>query len=438
MKQLLCSVIFALPLYLMAQIDYSNKGIQWTKGLNWDQLKSKAKKENKLIFIDCYTTWCVPCKRMDFEVYNSAKIAEYVNKKFISIRMQMDSAKNDEEYVKAMYNQASEFKKIYKINSYPTFLFFSSDGAIVDRGMGFKNAICFLDLERMASSSEQQFYTSVNKYYSGQINYSSIPALIQKAQALGEVITANNLAKDYLQNYLYLLQDDSLLLKKNIQFIGSYLQTSREKGFLLFYENGHKIDSIVRYKGYSQLVVDNIIRRETIDSYLWSDNKFTPKTSTPPWNKIYKKVSKKYGPNNAERLVINSKVIFYSVTKDWHQFAESLVQKNDKFGLDTVGINKFLLNNMIWDVIFLHSNDKRIINKGISYMETLLKLDPNSQIWLDTYANLLYKSGQISSALEWESRALRIEEEKAAKGNRPIDPSYEQILQKMKKGIPTW
>ena len=30
--------------------------------LTFDEALSKAKAENKLVFMDCYTTWCAPCK----------------------------------------------------------------------------------------------------------------------------------------------------------------------------------------------------------------------------------------------------------------------------------------------------------------------------------------------------------------------------------------
>jgi len=36
-------------------------GIQFFKG-TFQQALAKAKKENKMIMMDCYTTWCGPCK----------------------------------------------------------------------------------------------------------------------------------------------------------------------------------------------------------------------------------------------------------------------------------------------------------------------------------------------------------------------------------------
>ncbi len=40
----------------------SSKVIHFENGLSWEQIKEKAKAEHKYIFVDCYATWCGPCK----------------------------------------------------------------------------------------------------------------------------------------------------------------------------------------------------------------------------------------------------------------------------------------------------------------------------------------------------------------------------------------
>jgi thiol:disulfide interchange protein len=45
------------------------QGLKFETGLNWEQVKQKAKAENKLIFLDVMATWCGPCKYMDANVY---------------------------------------------------------------------------------------------------------------------------------------------------------------------------------------------------------------------------------------------------------------------------------------------------------------------------------------------------------------------------------
>src|SRR5688500_9355246 len=99
MKKLLL-IIFLLPLLTIAQ----EKGIQWTTGLSWNQIKAKAKKENKFIFLDCYATWCGPCKEMDKKIYVNDSVGDYFNQHFVSVKVQMDKTKNDDESVKKWYD----------------------------------------------------------------------------------------------------------------------------------------------------------------------------------------------------------------------------------------------------------------------------------------------------------------------------------------------
>ncbi len=49
---------------------------------SWEQVKAKAKQENKHIFLDFYATWCGMCKHMDANVYTDKEIGEFFNRQF--------------------------------------------------------------------------------------------------------------------------------------------------------------------------------------------------------------------------------------------------------------------------------------------------------------------------------------------------------------------
>src|SRR5687768_17445714 len=87
-----------------AEVD--EKGIKFEQGLSWDQIKAKAKAQNKYIFIDSYATWCGPCKAMDQDVYPSEKVGNFFNDKFVSVKVQFDKMEQDTEQVKKWYADA--------------------------------------------------------------------------------------------------------------------------------------------------------------------------------------------------------------------------------------------------------------------------------------------------------------------------------------------
>ena len=78
-----CFFLFALiPAITIAQ--YS--GIVFYNGTLADAT-SEAKKDNKMIFVDCYAEWCYPCKWMADNVFTDTVVASFYNKNFVSIKL---------------------------------------------------------------------------------------------------------------------------------------------------------------------------------------------------------------------------------------------------------------------------------------------------------------------------------------------------------------
>ena len=49
-------------------------GIKFSKDSLLSDALSQAKKEGKLVFIDCYTTWCGPCKHLAKEIFPQREV----------------------------------------------------------------------------------------------------------------------------------------------------------------------------------------------------------------------------------------------------------------------------------------------------------------------------------------------------------------------------
>ena len=114
-------MLLLFPAGLLAQ----DKGVHFEHGLTWAQIQSKAKTENKYIFIDCFTSWCGPCKMMAQIVFPQEVAGDFFNKNFISVKMQMDKTAADDPNIKLLYDDAAEIEKDYHVVAYPTFLFCS-------------------------------------------------------------------------------------------------------------------------------------------------------------------------------------------------------------------------------------------------------------------------------------------------------------------------
>ena len=95
--------------------------------LTLDEALAKAKAENKLVFMDCYTSWCGPCKWMATEIFPQKEAGDYFNPKFISVKYDMEKG------------EGLKLKDKYKPSGYPTFFIIRPDGSIQHKMCGGRN-----------------------------------------------------------------------------------------------------------------------------------------------------------------------------------------------------------------------------------------------------------------------------------------------------------
>ncbi|GAB4311720.1 MAG: hypothetical protein Kow00127_01820 [Bacteroidales bacterium] len=68
------------------------QGIEFFEG-TWDEALAKADKENKLIFLDVYASWCGPCKVLKAKTFPDPAAGKFFNEHFINVSL--DGEKGD-------------------------------------------------------------------------------------------------------------------------------------------------------------------------------------------------------------------------------------------------------------------------------------------------------------------------------------------------------
>jgi tetratricopeptide (TPR) repeat protein len=380
---------------------------------------------------------------MDVDVYLSEKVGDYMNKKFISVKVQMDSSKYDNEQVQKWYVDAKAFQLEYKITELPSFLFFSSDGELVHKAIGYKSIGSFITLASNANNPDKQYYTLLKNYKQGMGSSDKLIYLATNASKLGDRDLANEIIKHYFDKILPQLDDQQLLVKENIDFLTRFpiLISTNSRFFNLCYKYPDKIDSIVGRQGVSKIFTYSVISNQEIWSKLFINNK--PITNKPDWSNIYSNVSKKYNTQYATLLTNNAKLKFYRLIKDWRLF---IVEKNKmlkefppKPGGGLEG-DAWSLNVDAWD-IFLTCDDKEVLRNALKWSELSIQLDSTNIQFYDTKANLLYKLGRVDEAIAWENKAIKMDNDNAkinGSNKGAFFDEYIQVVDKMRKGIPTW
>lgn len=82
-----------------------------------EEALKKAKAEGKYVLIDFHTTTCVPCKKMEKEVFPTPECGEYINTHFVPI---MIDGEDD--------GVGTEMAKEYQVFIFPTYMILSPDG----------------------------------------------------------------------------------------------------------------------------------------------------------------------------------------------------------------------------------------------------------------------------------------------------------------------
>lgn len=400
---------FLAPMMAFAQ----EKGIHFEHGSTWAEVKAKAKAENKYIFMDCFTTWCGPCKMMSAQIFPQEKVGNFMNDKYVSVKVQMDQTAKDNEEVKQWYTDAQQIEKDYSIRAYPTFLVFAPDGHIVDRQVGGSEADQFISRFTASLDPAQQYYTQLDKYTQGQKDTAFLRKLAYLAQDKYDMDNAGKIAKEYLS------QQKDLYTPVNLEFLGKFTQSSKDPGFDVFLHHADKVNKALG-KDVAENKVMEIAAREDVYPQLMKKDK-----SAPDWESVEKSVKAKY-PSIAEELILKTKIQYYSYVKDANNAVANIVAYMKKYGhkADPQSLNEFA-----WTV-FEKCNDMQCIEQALEWSKRSFK-DKEIPAFMDTYANLLYKAGKKSEALAWEEKAMN----KAGNEERK---NYETTLEKMKKGEKYW
>ncbi len=408
------------------------QGINFRQNLSWAQVLQQAQKEHKYIFVDCYASWCGPCKQMDANVYPVDSVGNFVNAHFIPVKYQLDTSKLDQKSIKTRYADAHSIKKNYQIIAYPTFLFFSPEGKLVHLGVGFLDSRGFNALARKSLDPKKQYYTLLAAFHEGKLAIADMPELAYDAVDLNEKKIAGPVAKVYI-DHLMTLDEDEVYTRYNLAIIGSFTISSKDRGFNIFANHGDRVDSILRNKGFSQNLVFGIIEREDINPYLYKDGKLS--AETPNWAKLQNAVGNKYSADYAERAVLWAKIKWLEQKKDWPDYCKYVILKVEKYGpyckyfpYAPMAYNT-RLNFSAWE-LFAHSKDTLELEKALAWSKKTIDSSPKPDgPFLDTYANILYKLGRKDEALPLEEKAVALQ---------PDAKDVKESFDKMRKGLPTW
>ena len=195
--------------------DTTAVGIRFFTG-SWSQPLAEAKKQNKPVFVDVFTTWCGPCKLMAKQAFPDKAVGTLFNASFISY--QVDAEKGE----------GLDVAKKYAVTAYPTSLFVSADGNLIQRTVGYGGIKELIDeASKAVDAAKDTKPMSVwdKEFADGKRDVTFLNKYLQKRAALG---TPN---AEALETYLSLISEANWTAAEHLSVIGGNLTTSHSKAY---------------------------------------------------------------------------------------------------------------------------------------------------------------------------------------------------------------
>ena len=172
------------------------EGIQFSR-LPFAEALKKAGQEKKLIFIDCYTTWCGPCKMMSEQVFTLKHIGDFFNEHFVNLKVDMEKG------------EGPDLQKRYAVNAFPTMMLLDAEGRVVYKMVGASDPRGFMEKIRRGVLPEACYYQLKEKYDSGDRSADMMPEYLLTMGDAGELKNQN----EEIRNYLNLLKGKDIFTK---------------------------------------------------------------------------------------------------------------------------------------------------------------------------------------------------------------------------------
>jgi len=379
MKKLLY-LPFLIPVILFGQASEMNKGMHFESAA-FSELLEKAKKENKIILVDAYTTWCGPCKWMAKNIFTNDTVASYYNANYINAKIDMEKG------------EGIDIRKKYEVMCYPTFLFINKDGQLLHRKSGALDVKEFVELGSNAADPSRQFTTYKNNYDSGKITPDEMReyVLIRGHSCLP--------VREELAKY-FSTQTDADLIKPhnwNLLYENSTNLDINSRAFKYLVDHKEEYEKLYAPKTDRDGTVEDVIK----ESYASALRTYIKGKNKEEYKKLKEEVLKKNFPFSGE-VIAEADMSLHRSYGDWVQYAQTAVTYIDKYKKE----DSNALNSIAWS-FYENVEDKGMLAKAEGWAKHSVDLQPGYANY-DTYAAILYKLGKKAEARVTAEKAIEL------------------------------
>lgn len=364
----------AILSFLFFAITAFAQGIKFEEG-NFKSLLDKAKKENKLIFVDAYAVWCGPCKLMVKNIFPLPAVGEHYNARFVNAKIDMEKG------------EGIDLAKKYNVKVFPTYLFINEDGEEVHRTIGYVEEKDFIQFAKDAEDPNKRLTALKQKFEKGE----SDPEFLKNLSGLTIYNDADFAAKvlDRYFNAKKSLDND------DIQMILAGTQSTESPMYKIFQNKKEEIIKIFPAERYE--MVDKNIKLNTIMKKTYS-------ADTKKWNDAYflTETQKFMTKEESEKLLKRGKSSIAFKEKDFATYEKMTLD----IYKDYSAASSEELNSLAWN-FFENVTTKSSLETAVKWAQESVKKNENYAN-TDTLANLYNKVGDKKNAKIWAEKSISL------------------------------
>ena len=381
----------------------TTKGISFHDNKPWKEILQLAKKENKLIFMDCYTSWCGPCKALAKNVFTQEKVGDFFNPRFINVKYDME--KGDGKMLNEQYKK--------HIIGYPTLLLINAEGKVLQQLAGYKDADELIVGIRSASEGKDLFSLAA-EYQKGNREISFMKEFIQ---SLNNAFLKDSVAR-VTGKFIRSMAPEELDKDEVWDIFGSYVTDIRSDAFEYLVKNADRYQRKLKRDRYAinkqlEISCERELRSITKLRFDSNDVPFPLSTDTAFADKIIfyiDKASLRNRDRHQTKVTIHKLLLNEKFDEAWQ-----LILACKKLGIGSY------YPTTIQDYIryLLHyTNDKKALNSYLKVLEEYQTKDKEFNYHMyETMSHLHQKLGHRKQAdeLMQKYQTINAERQKEAK-----------------------
>ncbi len=164
---------------MFSALKVNAQGMKFFEG-TWEEVLAKSKSDNKPVFVDAYTKWCGPCKRLQNTVFPTREAGDFYNQNFINFKIDMET------------QAGIEFGVKYPVSAYPTLFYINQKGEIVHSHVGSADVQRLIDIGKKAllayndTPELEKEWDKGNREYDVVLKY--VKSLVLKSKPTNKIV----------------------------------------------------------------------------------------------------------------------------------------------------------------------------------------------------------------------------------------------------------